>query len=287
MATLASATGAQAQHRLYGESPAESAPDAPPEPESVSPGRFALWEDRLERMHPAAAVASVAAIGYAVVCLVFAALGAVAIHQWGAMTRWDDHVVRYWTEHRTSSLNHSTGYATKVADTLGIVVVLAVVALVLFVFHHRWQALFLVLALALELSMFLTINAVVGRPRPAGPHLGSVPSTSSYPSGHTAAMIALYGGIALLFSARFRARIVGVVAWIVALGGAAAIGFARIYRAMHHPSDVIVGALLGFAALFIAFVAVRVGQRAAERRRVQAPPSERDAVDAVDPVGAA
>ena len=95
MATPASATGAQAQHRLYGESPAESAPDAPQEPESGSPGRFASWEDRLVRMHPAAAVASVAVAGYAVVCLVFAALGALAIHQWGAMTRWDDHVVRY------------------------------------------------------------------------------------------------------------------------------------------------------------------------------------------------
>ena len=75
-------------------------------------------------------------------------------------------------------------------------------------------------------------------------------------------MIALYGGIALILSARFRARIVGVVAWIVALCGAAAIGFSRVYRGMHHPSDVIAGALLGFAALFIAYTAVRVGQRA-------------------------
>jgi membrane-associated phospholipid phosphatase len=280
MATLARATDTRAQRRLYGESGAESASDG------VSAGRLGHWEDRAVHMHPAAAVASVAFAGYAVVCLVVASLGALAIHQLGAMTRWDDRVVRYWTEHRTPTLNGWTGTATKVANTEAIVAVLALAVAVLFVLHYRWDALFLVLAVSLELMMFLTINAVVGRPRPAGPYLGSVPSTSSFPSGHGAAMIALYGGIALLLSARFRARIVGVIAWIFALFGGAAIAFSRVYRAMHHPSDVIVGALLAFVALFIAYTAVRVGRAAAERRRAHAPSPDR-AVGSVGSLGAA
>ena len=239
-------------------------------------GRSGAVEDRLSRLHPATAVASVVISGYLAICLVFAAIGLLVTHQLGALTRWDDHVVRSFADNRTSALNHWTDYATKVADTFGILLVLLAASIVLFVLRHRWEALFLVVALCLELATFLTVNTLVDRPRPAGPRLGSLPSTSSFPSGHTAAMVALYGGIALIVSARLRARIVGLVCWFVALLAASAIGVARVYRGMHHPSDVIAGALLGFAVLAVAFVAMRAGERAAaERHRLHAPSPER------------
>jgi membrane-associated phospholipid phosphatase len=45
---------------------------------------------------------------------------------------------------------------------------------------------------------------------------------------------------------------------------------------MHHPSDVVAGALLGCAVLAVAFVAMRAGERAAtERHRRHAPSPER------------
>jgi hypothetical protein len=44
-----------------------------------------------------------------------------------------------------------------------------------------------------------------------------------------------------------------------ALVASAAVSLARVYRGMHHPSDVIAGALLGFAVLAVAFLAVRSG----------------------------
>lgn len=219
-------------------------------------------------MHPATAFASVVVSGYLAVCVLFVAVGLLVTHQLGALTRWDDNVVRSFADHRTSSLNTWSDYATKVADTFGILIVLLVATIVLLVLRHRWEALFLVVALCLELTTFLTINTVVDRPRPEGIRLGSLPSTSSFPSGHTAAMIALYGGLALLISARFRGRLVGLVSWIVALLAAAAIALARVYRGMHHPSDVVAGALLGFAVLVIAYVAMRAGQHAAERCRL-------------------
>ena len=169
-------------------------------------------------------------------------------------------------------MNHWTDYATKVADTFGILVVLLVAAIVLFVFRRRWEALFLVVALCLELATFLTVNSLVDRPRPDVVRLGSLPSTSSFPSGHTAAMVALYGGLAVVISVRFRSRIVRFASWIIALLATAAVGLARVYGGMHHPSDVVAGALLGFAVLGVAIVAVRAGQRAAaERQRLHAP----------------
>lgn len=223
-------------------------------------------------MNPATAVVSVAVSGYVAICLLFVGVGLLVTHQLGALTRWDDSVVRWFADERTTSLNHWTEYATKVADTFGILIPLVVAAIVLVLVRHRWDALFLVLALVLELTTFLTVNAIVARPRPAGPRLGSLPSTSSFPSGHTAAMVALYGGLAVLVNARLRARLLGVIVWIVAMLATTAIGLARVYRGMHHPTDVVAGALLGFAVLAVAFVAVRAGQRAAaERHRVPEP----------------
>jgi membrane-associated phospholipid phosphatase len=85
-------------------------------------------------------------------------------------------------------------------------------------------------------------------------------------------MLALYGGLALLIGAHVRSRIVGALCWIVAVLATAVIAFARVYRGMHHPSDVLAGALLGLAALGVAAVSARTGQLvSAERRHLGAP----------------
>jgi undecaprenyl-diphosphatase len=128
----------------------------------------------------------------------------------------------------------------------------------------------LLVALCLELLTFLTVNYLVARPRPDVERLGSSPSTASFPYGHTAAMLALYGGLALLIGAHVRSRIVGVLCWIVAVLVTAVIAFARVYRGMHHPSDVLAGALLGLAALGVAAVGLHGSVVSAERRHLGA-----------------
>ena len=230
------------------------------------------WEGRLSRLHPAAAVTSVAVSGYLLTCMLFVGAGLMVTNRLGGLTRWDDSVVRWLADHRSSALNTWAGYATTLADTLGIVVVLLATTILLTVLRHRWEAFLLAVAVFLELTAFLTVNAVVARPRPDVARLGSLPSTSSFPSGHTAAIVALYGGLAILASARLRHRVVGLVAWIAAFVATVAVGVARVYRGMHHPSAVVAGALLGSAALAVAVVAVKVGQRAAaERQRLHTP----------------
>jgi membrane-associated phospholipid phosphatase len=253
--------------RGFGSTPVSLVGAMPDEADDSVTRPIGALDDHLTRMHPAAAVASVAVSGYVAICLVFAGLGLLVTHQLGAVRHWDDHVVRWFVDNRTSSVNHWSGSATTVADTFGILGVLIAATIVLFLFEYRWEALFLVLALCLELATFLAVNTLVDRPRPPGPRLGSLPSTSSFPSGHTAAMVALYGGLAVIINERTRARVVGVISWIVAVLLAAAIGLARVYRGMHHPSDVIAGALIGLAVLAIAFLAVRAGQRAAAERQ--------------------
>jgi undecaprenyl-diphosphatase len=94
---------------------------------------------------------------------------------------------------------------------------------------------------------------------------------ASYPSGHTAAAIAVYGGIALLLASRFRDAGLRVTAWIVALAVVAFVATSRMYRGMHHPLDVAGGVAVGILALCVIVLACRVaGTVAAHRSRVKA-----------------
>ncbi|MEO8362911.1 MAG: phosphatase PAP2 family protein [Ilumatobacteraceae bacterium] len=216
--------------------------------------------------NPVRAVLSVALGGLIVVFLLFTGLGLLIKNYLGALSRWDNDVNTWLVEHRTSRLNDWTHTATGVADTLGILVVLVLAIVVLLLVRRRWAALFLGLALALELISFLSVNFVVDRPRPDVVRLGTLPSTSSFPSGHTAAVVALYGGLALILSDRFRFWVVQFIVWLVAVLATAAIGYGRVYRGMHHPSDAIAGVLLGIAVLCVASFAVRAGQLAIDKR---------------------
>ena len=83
------------------------------------------------------------------------------------------------------------------------------------------------------------------------------PTTGSFPSGHTAATLVLYATIALIVSETARSLVWLTLTRLAAVLMPVAVGFARVYRGFHHPTDVFFGVLLGCAALFIAIVAVR------------------------------
>src|SRR5262249_52323959 len=87
-------------------------------------------------------------------------------------------------------------------------------------------------------------SVVVGRDRPPVPTVGTTYATSSFPSGHVASAVTLYGGIALVVTAhrshaarRIALVVVGVIAAVVAL--------CRMYSGFHYLSDCIAGALTG------------------------------------------
>ncbi|MGR0218855.1 phosphatase PAP2 family protein [Agromyces sp. ZXT2-6] len=100
-------------------------------------------------------------------------------------------------------------------------------------------------ALALETACFVGSAALVGRPRPGGVWRPERPhATSSFPSGHTAAAVALHTTLADLLDRHGvrGARVLGPLLRYVIPGG---IAFSRIYRGQHHISDVLAGVLLG------------------------------------------
>jgi undecaprenyl-diphosphatase len=91
--------------------------------------------------------------------------------------------------------------------------------------------------------------------------------TSSYPSGHAAAAIALYVGLAIVISYHVRSIVVRVAVWTIGVGVPVLVAISRVYRGMHHTSDVAASILLGTGALVVALLAIRVADAAADARR--------------------
>jgi hypothetical protein len=100
-------------------------------------------------------------------------------------------------------------------------------------------------ALALETACFVGSAALVGRPRPRGVWRPEQPhATSSFPSGHTAAAVALHTTLADLLD-RHGVRGARLLGPLLRYGIPGAIAFSRIYRGQHHISDTVAGVVLG------------------------------------------
>jgi undecaprenyl-diphosphatase len=200
-----------------------------------------------------------------VLSAVLVLVGLVLTHLLAPVRHWDDHVNAWFAAHRTSGWTRASKDGTFLADTLGIVVVAAVATVIAVACRCGRASAVLLCGLALELAVFLTVNYSVQRPRPVAPHVGSTPSTYSFPSGHVGATFVLYGGIAVLVWGRTRAPWARVGAWAVAACVVVWVGFSRVYEAEHHPTDVMAGLCLGVGALAAAIIAVD-GLRAVRHR---------------------
>lgn len=158
---------------------------------------------------------------------------------------WDRRVDAWFASHRTSFFDSVTWAGSGIANTQSAIAVTVVVVLVLRWRLGRWYESWVVVAAIIgELWIFLAVTATIHRARPPVPRLDAAPPTSSFPSGHTAAAVALYGCIALLVVGLWpgaRSR----VAATVLFGLPVVVGLSRLYRGMHYPTDVVVGALGG------------------------------------------
>lgn len=164
----------------------------------------------------------------------------------------EDKMVGSLVAARTPTWNTASDLVSQLAYTPAIVVVMAVTGGAMRFFYHRWREfLFLLAALVAQLVVFELTSVVVARERPAVPQLDVFPPMRSFPSGHAAAAVALYGGIAVVLALHSRRGARAALVWAIAVTIALAVAISRMYRGMHHPSDVVASFLLGFACLWI------------------------------------
>ena len=119
--------------------------------------------------------------------------------------------------------------------------------------------------IALEIKEALDQRAVVtmlvDRERPPVRQLDEAPPTSSFPSGHTAATIALWGALAVLANERARSAAVRNLFLVLAFVVPLLVASSRMYRGMHFLSDVLGGWLLGLAWLGVTAHAFQLWRR--------------------------
>jgi undecaprenyl-diphosphatase len=163
---------------------------------------------------------------------------------------------------RTALLNSVTMVWSHIGNT-EIVIGVCVIATALLWWRTRqwWVAIVPAIAIALQATIFVIATAIIGRPRPEVSKLDPAPPTSSYPSGHVGASTALYLSFALLAAQRIERvwlrRLVIVVCAVIPI----LVAYARLYRGMHHLSDVLIGALNGIACALLAWTCLRTPRR--------------------------
>jgi membrane-associated phospholipid phosphatase len=142
-------------------------------------------------------------------------------------------------------------FFSMLASTPVVIAVTAVAAIILRLTLHRWrEPLFLCAAVTAQAIVFFFATLVIDRRRPAVPHMDRSPPTSSFPSGHTSAAVALYVGLALVLASVIRHTWLKALCWVL-IGVPVAVAIARLYRGMHHPSDVTASFLNGAACVWI------------------------------------
>lgn len=164
----------------------------------------------------------------------------------------DGEVARGLVGLRNPTWNQVTQVWSSLSDTVTALVLSIVLVVAFRAWTGRWRESIAVLTAILgELFVFLLVTGSIDRTRPPVPHLDPAPPTSSFPSGHTAAAVALYGCLGVVLLQRMTNRLVARALAALCFAVPVLVATARLYRGMHFLSDVVFGALGGGAWLLV------------------------------------
>lgn len=177
----------------------------------------------------------------------------------------DESVNDTLAQHRTGTLTTLAEIGSQVGGAPVLPILAGIVALVA-AFKRRWLvAAFAAFVLAVESATYRVTSIAVPRERPSVHRLEHLEVDASYPSGHTAASVAVYSGLVLLLTTRFTSSLKKALAWTAAILLTTFVALSRMYEGMHHPLDVAGGVLIGIGAILVLLFACRAAG-AAERR---------------------
>ena len=237
-------------------------------------------KDAVARPHPAGGwkavtlrLAAGVVVLWGLLSLIGLAVTHLLVHSAGFHAA-DLSVDKWFAGHRTGALNVVTYIGTTMAQTTTAIGVTVVVVLLLRWRLGRWhESGIFITIMAGELLIFLALTFAIHEARPPVARLDAAPPTSSFPSGHTAAALALYGGIAIMVLWVYGRRRATWIAAGILLLVPVYVGVSRLYRGMHYPSDVLAGALLGALWLLLVtrtLLRPAAAARATTRRRAAA-----------------
>lgn len=156
--------------------------------------------------------------------------------------------------------------AMKVFSFLGstvflVALFLAVAAALYYLKHKRALVLFFI-TMAGEVVLLTALKLSFRRVRPEPFFDFALPSSYSFPSGHSLSSFCFYGVLAWLITARTENPGLKILVWMLAAALVLMIGLSRVYLGVHYPSDV----LAGYAAGLVWVVTVALGDFFLKRR---------------------
>jgi membrane-associated phospholipid phosphatase len=237
--------------------------------EACSGSAAARLATRMRGHSPISVYALLLVLGWALVAAITVGLGfllvdvLVPVHAIGH----DDEAVNTWlASHRTPTRNDLSYVGSSIGD-IPVLPVLVTLEVIVAAALRRWRiAAFVLGAILVEVATYRVTSLIVHRERPTVLRLDHLPTNQSFPSGHVAASVAVYVALALLATSRFAQRWIHVSAWTLAVLLPLIVASSRMYRGMHHPTDVASGALVGLAAVACALLATRAADGSARLR---------------------
>ena len=242
---------------------------------AARPGGLAYrFAGRVGRQHPVTVFFAALLSGFAMLAVFAILLGLlvtdvlVPIHAIGSA---DEGFVESLVADRTPVLTDVSAVGTAAGGAPVLPILAGLIAIVCALMRRWLIAGFAAFVLIVESATYRVSSLVVPRERPTVHRLDDLPADASYPSGHTAASIAVYAGLVLLITSKITNRKARIAAWAVAVLLPVLVAMSRMYRGMHHPLDVASGVIIGIGAITVVLFACRAAS-CAQRAR---PPSAR------------
>jgi membrane-associated phospholipid phosphatase len=186
--------------------------------------------------------------------LVVFVLLAEAFVRGGQVVSIDDNVSRWAAGGLPPGVEWAARLVTWLGAAVGTAVVTVTSVVVLWRASRRVDALFVGASVVGITITVAILKAVYERARPDTGSPIRLPHSSSFPSGHAATAVVLYGAIGLLLAERACSRL-RAVGWLVAAAAVAlAIGWSRVLLNVHFVSDVLAGFAVGLAFLCCAAI---------------------------------
>jgi membrane-associated phospholipid phosphatase len=188
-----------------------------------------------------------------ILLLVMIGLGLLITKVWNDVWPFtsEDGINRDLVADRDGTFNAISSFFSFVGSTPCIIGVTALVALILRLTLHRWrEAIFLCAGVTAQALVFFFTTLMIDRQRPAVNRMDASPPTSSFPSGHTSAAVALYIGLAVVLFTLLHRTWAKWLVWALVLVPIA-VAVARMYRGMHHPTDVTASFVNGITCVVI------------------------------------
>ncbi len=147
--------------------------------------------------------------------------------------------------------------ASFLGSTLFLILFGVIIVGALYLRRHRHGAILFTITTVGSSILLVMLKLAFRRARPEPFFDTILPTSYSFPSGHSLASFCFYGALAVILTSRITSIWVKVIVWILSLAMILLIGVSRIYLGVHYPSDVVAG----YAVAFIWVVTIAIGDK--------------------------